>query len=129
MLALIQNHEHIVGGATDSIFPAVEEWLQDDGDRYKAFTRLRGRKSASKYRSLMDFLLCEVVPSMREPCFAFYDDKGPPLREIAKARELRAYESRMLLFLAIAYESFCQKRRMSWSLALELVEEIVGRAA
>lgn len=121
----------ITGGASgaQTVFPAVEEWLEEDSDRYRAFEIIKGRKSAGRYRSLMDFLLCEVCPSEREACVRYYRDEGPQLRFIRSERQLRFLESKLLLFLTLAYEAYCQKRRLSWRKAVEIVDEICAHAA
>lgn len=121
--------QSLSGGTTDSVFPAIEAWLEADSDRWKAFTRIRGRKSAERYQSVMDFLLCEVIPQYRKACFAFYNDDGHPLRDLATHAELRSIEARLMLFLVVSYEAFCQKRRMSWRQAVELVDDVLARAA
>lgn len=130
-LALVQTLSiEITGGMTgyQTVFPAVEDWLAEDSDRYHAFEVLKGRKSTRRFRSIMDFLCYEVCPSERPAIDAFYRDEGPQLRFIRSERELRYLESRLLLFLTIAYESYCQKRQMSWNQAVELVEEICAAA-
>jgi hypothetical protein len=130
MLSLIQQQVlSLSGGATQTVFPAVESWLAGDGDRWNAFVRIRGRKSAERYHSVIDFLLCEVAPEHRGACLAFYDDRGPALRDLCTPGEVRALESRLMLFLVISYEAFCQKRRLSWRAAVELVDEVIARAA
>jgi len=129
-LALVQSNKHvqtleITGGLTgeDSVFPAVEAWLAEDCDHWNAFEKIRGRKNAHRYRSLMDFLLCEVCPSHRSGCFAFYRGKGPQLIFLCTRREIRFLESKLLLFLTIAYEAYAQERALTWTQAASFVEE------
>lgn len=129
MLALVQNQTQLSGGVTDTVFPAVEAWLEEDSDRWNAFLRIKGRKSSERYQSVMDFLLCEVVPKHRDACFAFYADSGPALRDLATEAELRTIESRLMLFLIISYESFTQRRYLSWRAAVDLVDDVLARAA
>ncbi len=130
-LLLQQNTLEVCGGLTgaDTVFPAVEAWLEDDSDRQHAFEAIKGRRSARRYRSLMDFLLCEVCPEERPGCFAFYREQGPQLRGLRDERRIRFLESKLLVFLAIAYEAYCQRRRMSWGTAVRCVEEICALAA
>ncbi len=104
------------------MFPAVESWLQESTDHWNALRVISTRKSDSGYRSVVDFVLVSVCPSLRKPCLAFYAGKGPTLREMVTEAERRYYESRMIAFLEIAYAAFSEKRRMSWSAAVELVD-------
>jgi hypothetical protein len=134
-LCLVQDYRleldlEITGGLTgkDSVFPEVEAWLGEDGDRVHAFKRIQGRKSARGYRSMMDFLLCEVCPEERAGCHAFYRAKGPQLRFLRSEKEIRLLESKLLVFLAIAYEAHCQARRVTWGQAVEMVAEICAAA-
>lgn len=124
--AQVQAQVPVVGGASASVFPLVEAWFSggdDAGDRHNALRRIAGRRNIGRYRSVIDFVLCETTPSYRPACFAFYlsEDAGA-LRAVAGPAELRALEARLVLFLTIAYEAFVQDRRMSWRRAVEWVE-------
>lgn len=132
-LAIVQTFRmeiSVTGGLTgaQTIFPAVEEWLAEDSDRYRAFELIKGRKNAGRYRSLIDFLLCEVCVEQRAACLRYYREEGPQLRFILSERETRYLESKLLVFLTIAYEAYCQKRALSWRAAVELVDEICAAA-
>lgn len=69
MLQLIQTPELrlVGGGMSATVFPRVEAWLEEDSDRWNAFARLKGRRSSRRFRSVVDFLLCDVVPSQLAP--------------------------------------------------------------
>jgi hypothetical protein len=112
----------ISGGNTDSIFPAVERWLNDDADHYEALQFLACRKDMDRYQSVIDFIFCEVNPETRRRCFAYYDGKGPAAREIYSEAAKARYEAHMLRMLRLAYAAFCEKRRLSWSGALAIIE-------
>lgn len=112
----------IAGGASSSVFPVVEAWLQESTDHWNALRAISTRKFDSGYRSVVDFVLASVCPSLREPCFAFYSGNGPALRDMVTEAERRYYEHRVIAFLEIAYAVFSEKRRMSWSEAVELVD-------
>jgi hypothetical protein len=119
-LLLVQRLEE----SSSSCFPAVEAWLQEDSDHQRAFHRIKGRKSAGRYRSMMDFLVSEVCPEERENCFRFYRDEGPRLIELHSERRIRFLESKLLVFLTLAYEAHCQERALSWGQAVSFVEEL-----
>ncbi|MGZ5968988.1 MAG: hypothetical protein ACXWP4_15050, partial [Polyangiales bacterium] len=110
----IELHE----GTTDSVFPAVEAWLGESSDHQRAFDRIKGLRGAGRYRSIIDFLLCEVCPEERAACFAFYRGEGPRLVELRSERRLRVLESKLLVFLSLAYEAFAQARMLSWNQAV-----------
>ena len=112
----------IAGGASSSVFPVVEAWLQESTDHWNALRVISARKIDSGYRSVVDFILALVCPSLREPCFAFYEGKGHALRDMVTEIERRYYERRCIAFLEIAYAVFSEKRRLSWSEAIELVD-------
>ena len=114
----------IAGGASSCVFPAVEAWLQESTDHWNALRAISTRMIDHGYRSVVDFILAEVCPSLREPCLAFYVGNGPALRDMATVteKELRYYECRMIAFLEIAYTAFSEKRRVSWSTAVELLD-------
>lgn len=132
-LALVQTYRlevRIEGGATgdETVFPAVAEWLAEDSDHWNAFKAIKDRKVTARYRSLMDFILCEVCPTERPACVRFYRGKGPRLIHLRTEKQLRYLESRIMLFLTIAYEAFCQQRALSWTAAREMVNEICAAA-
>mgnify|MGYP001558703108 FL=1 len=120
----------LAGGMTghDSVFPLVEAWLAEESDRWHAFEKIRGRRDAGRYRSVIDFLLCEVVPSYRRPCFAFYETGERALHAVVSPRELLQLQARLMLFLAISYEAYTQKRAVSWRRAVELVDDVLAAA-
>ena len=126
----IQQTLEVTGGTTGerTVFPAVEAWLEEDSDRYHAFEKLKGRKDARRYRSLIDFLLCEVCPEEKAGCFAFYRDDGPCLGQLRTKARIRFLESKLMLFLTISYEAWCQSRALSWRQAVAIVEELCAAA-
>ncbi len=129
MLVQTQSQSlEVAGGATESVFPLVEAWLEVDSDRWGAFTRIRGKRRMTPYRSVIDFLLCETIPEHRAQCLTFYAGGGAQLRELATPVQLAAMQARLLLFLTLAYEAFTQHRALSWRKAVEMVDEIVSAA-
>lgn len=108
----------VSGGASESVFPAVEAWLeQDDHDRVLGI--MAESRPAQEYRSVVDFLFCTVFPGQQATCKRFYEDEGPQLRTIASKRQLAVYERWMLQVLAGAYADWCRDRRRSWAQALQ----------
>lgn len=111
----------VAGGASSSIFPLVENWLQETTDHWNALRAISSRKSDPGYRSVVDFLVVGVCPELCDPCMRFYDGGGPALRDLVTERRRSYIERRALCFLEVAYAAFCEKRRVSWSAALEVV--------
>lgn len=104
----------ISGGMTETIFPTVEIWLQEDGDHYKSFKYVASRKKLNRYKSVIDFLFCELFTRYRPGCFRYYADKGPPLRKIINDAQREYAERVMLRALQEAYDIFCEQRKISW---------------
>lgn len=111
----------IAGGASTSIFPLVEDWLQASTDHWNALRAVAARKTDPGFRSVVDFLVVGVCPEFQIPCERFYEGKGPPLRNLVSEERRKYVERRVLCFLEVAYAAFLEKRRLSWSTALELV--------
>lgn len=105
----------LVGGCTQTIFPEVEVWLKTQSDRRRALEYVAARKNMNRYRSVIDFLFCEIFVEWRRACFRYYQGSGPQLRfEISE--ELREIYVRVLLMaLQRAYDDFCGSRRRSWT--------------
>jgi hypothetical protein len=114
----------LTGGASDSIFPLVEAWLQASTDHWNALRAVANRKADIGFRSVVDFVLVGVCPELKRQCFSFYDGDGQPLRETIAERERCYIERKMLLFLEVAYAAFCEHRQLSWSQALATVREL-----
>jgi len=105
----------LVGGSTESIFPEVEAFLQASSDHQNALDWVASRKKADRYRSVVDFLFCELYPEHRGACFRFYLSGDQPFRELITMAQRSMYAWEMLQALRIAYGAFCDKRRLSWS--------------
>lgn len=122
----LQQTLSVTGGITgeDTVFPAVSAWLNESSDRFQALSFVARRKNMDRYRSVTDFLLCEIVPSLRSACFRFYDGRGRPLRSIAQPELLAYLEAKILAFLEICYASHCQARALTWSQAVTVLSEL-----
>ena len=118
----------IVGGATSSIFPQVEALLLGSGDYQRALEFVAARKQMKRYRSVIDFLSCEIHPRWRMACRRFYSGNGPLLKEMIEPHELIVFNGRLLKAIEVAHDLFCEKRRQSWDRYREQVEEAIKAA-
>jgi hypothetical protein len=119
----------LTGGATSSIFPQVELLLNEDIDHQHAIEYVAFRKRAKKYRSVIDFLFCELYPEWRKSCYLFYADKGPQLKKMMSKEDLARYNWRLLKAVEIAYKLYKEKRRASWNWFCQQVNEAISEAA
>ena len=115
---LIQGLELTGGVTSHTIFPKTEDRLNET-DVQEALDNIMKRKNAEKYRSLMDFIFCELFPEpWRWKCFRFYNGKGPLfindnylIDAIAKAYDIFMAE----VFIEICLKTLNQERWISWS--------------
>lgn len=112
-LAMIQALQ-VVGGATSSIFPQVEAMLLSSTDHQAALEYVAARKKMERYRSMVDFLFCELHPEWRTACFRYYLGSGPLLKEQITLEQLVRFNNRLLKALEVAHDTFVQRRRESW---------------
>ena len=116
---LAEQELAIDGGASESLFPTVERWLFDSSDKRNALEHVTSRDDMRPYRSIIDYLTCEVFPELQPTCFKFYKNTGPHMRELLTKEQLMMIETTLLQVLAyavIVYESFYQHAPvpMSW---------------
>lgn len=103
------------GGATSTVFPQVEAWLYDDNNRQKALEYVASRKKMERYKSMVDFLFCEIFTHFRGKCMKYYAGKGPKLREFITVEQLIFFNDALLKGLELAYSAFTDQRLMSWT--------------
>lgn len=100
--------------ALASMLKKSERWLRDDSHRMHALERLQDPYRADLYIDLVDYLFCEIFTWHQEDCFAFYDDKGPPMRKLMSKDEIDLYDRFMLNCLKAAYEIYLSDLQFSW---------------
>jgi len=114
----INQNLMLCGGATESIFPRAEALLMNGGDYHKALCRVAEAKNMHRYKSVMDFLFCEIFTKHRRGCFKYYRDEGPKLMEIITVEEMLYSERVLLLALEMAHErlkeDYWRDHRASW---------------
>ena len=107
------------GGVTESVLVRSEGWLQKDSDHQKAIDWVGDGRSARKYRSVMDYLLCECFKSFQKDCFEFYAGKGKYLRDLYNKRQIAMIDRSLLQVLKKAYKVYCNRRKLSWGAFLK----------
>lgn len=128
---MVQVQLQVSGGATQSVFPKVDEWLNEDSDRQHALEYVARKKVMGRYHSMVDFLFCEIFIEFQWACFRFYDGKGPALKDSAEFDESKReqWERRLLAGLHLACEIYKEKRRKSWTVFRTEVLELQLNAA
>ena len=111
----IQETVNVSGGITGCVFPEVEAWLLAKSDHQNALRYVSASKKMNRYRSMIDFLFCEIFIDYSHACFKFYRGNGPQLREMATVEEIARFNAVLLKALAIAYDAFCEQRILSWT--------------
>jgi len=104
----------LTGGVTESVLVRSESWLMADGDHQEAINWVGDGRSARKYRSVMDYLLCECFAHFKKDCFAFYRGEGRYLREIYNKRQIDMIDRALLQVIKKAYDVYCNRRKLSW---------------
>src|SRR3989344_2924738 len=105
-IATIQSLE-ITGGATESIFKNAEMFLLESTDHQKALEYVALRKRMDRYRSVMDFVFCELNPDWRLACTRYYAGNGPQLMEQISQEPIAEHDRRLVIALKVAYQLFC----------------------
>lgn len=77
----VQQNYRMVGGATAGLFPAVELMLADGSPGQAAMLTALTYKNPTKYRSVVDFLLCEFFPEWRPSVRQVSAKKGDRLSQ------------------------------------------------
>ncbi len=118
----------LLGGCTKTIFPKVEQWLEEDSDRWKALRYIGSKKSMERYRSVVDYLFAQVFPERRHEVFRYYLSNSDEhlLKECITVNDRAVMEGKLLIALEVAYQFWCQKRAASWHQVREVVEELAA---
>lgn len=124
MSLCLQQSLAVTGGATESVMPKIDAWLQESADHWDALQFVASRKDMDRYWSVVDFLLCEICPEERAACLRFYADKGPRLVDMRSTRLIACHEAKIIVFLEVCYAAHCEQRRLSWRAATEIVREV-----
>jgi hypothetical protein len=125
--SLVQTQKlEVTGGITMSVFPEAEQFLLADSDHQNALRYVASRKDMKRYKSMMDFLFCELYTRYQPACFRFYEKNGPILRDMATQEQINFWGKVLLLAVQKAFEIHSQKRRVSWG---QFREEVMRKAA
>ncbi len=114
---MIQTHcimQTVTDDSYGTCFPKAEELLQESMYQ-EALEEIGTKRTMERYRSMMDFLLCELKPSYRRECFRFYREKGPRLIQIESAKEIEKLDNYLTGVLLVALEYKKQGVKTSWN--------------
>jgi hypothetical protein len=116
-LHVLKQSLEICGGATESIFPEVETMLFAGTKYQKALKYIARFKDMKRYRSVIDFLFCELHTEFRKKCFKFYDEEGPALKETLTLEEIDIYGKKLIFAIEVAYKQFKKDKEIirNWS--------------
>jgi len=118
----LSTAQTITGDMARSVFPLVEQWLEDT-DHQKALAHVGNGRLPGRYTDKIDAVFCIAFPEWEAGCQAFYADKGPPLRDLVTQAELEIYQYALLRVLEVAYQAMCAKRRASWGWVTETASD------
>jgi hypothetical protein len=86
-----------------------------------------------KYKSLMDFIFCELFPiPWRWKCFQYYNNRGCQLKDDPDfdVLQLEAYDNIMSnLALPMAVQKLNNKREIGWSSYRKEFQQVLERLA
>ena len=101
----------IAGGVTGfpTVFPLTEKLLKRISIQEMLFQKYRLDERENGYRSVMDQLLCETLPSFWPGCLAFYMDKGPPFRDLYNKDFQQKIDQLLVSYLRVA-KSLAKKK-------------------
>ncbi len=106
-----------VRSATQTVFPAVEELLEET-EYQKALGYVSARKNQDRYWSVIDFLFAELMGGKwKVACFRLYDGDGPVLKECrgVTPEKLAEWEKQICVALDVAWSDMDEERTRSWS--------------
>ncbi|MEK7575102.1 MAG: hypothetical protein AAB511_02640 [Patescibacteria group bacterium] len=109
MTQSLRQELQVSGGLTGSIFPKVDALLEQT-DFQLALQHVASRKNMERYRSMVDFLFCEIFKQFQRQCFLYYYEDGPQLSKIVtdEAR-LRWFEEMLVRSLNLAHQEMSRE--------------------
>tara|TARA_R100000234_G_scaffold110424_1_gene82785 strand:+ start:473 stop:934 length:462 start_codon:yes stop_codon:yes gene_type:complete len=98
-----------------SIFPGADDLLEDAGVQ-SALKYVARRKKMENYRTMLDFLYCELYLEHRYDCERFYlDSTAPKLGELLSDQEIADRELVLMESLMLAHDLEERNRLERWS--------------
>lgn len=98
----------------DSIFTDAETLLKER--RFQRGLKALPQHTAGNYRSILDWLFCQLQPSFAEACQAYYDDQGPRLADDprATAANVALWDRQLRALLHAAAVAASAKEVLEW---------------
>lgn len=112
----------VLEASCQGAFPTFEAYLFGSSDLQEALAAILGKARMAKYHDLVDCIYCEVFPSHRPLCFAYYKGKGPQLLDILPESRIRIAEVVLIRVAAAALVMHSLGQKADWS---DLVAECI----
>ncbi len=118
----------LIGGATKSIFVKTETLLLENSNYQQAldFIAQENDENINQYKSVMDFLFCEIYPEWQVSCHHYYEGTGPKLKDILTPKQIIRYDECLLKALKIAHKLFCEQHQESYEWYIKKIKVGVG---
>lgn len=114
-LSLEQLPVDSLDASSASIFPHVDELLQQPEYQRSLLWVRRAPRDQLNYRSLQDYLFVQVFPKWRNACRRFYAGDGPPFRRILSLDEIARIELKLIHAIDQAHAAMVEARQVGWS--------------
>jgi hypothetical protein len=114
-----------------TVLKETQTLLTQNPEYQEAIKFIGKNKNISEYRSLIDFLFCEVFTEWKRKCFKFYDGEEHKLKDDPKITEIQItkYDNYLtFIVLPTALATYQENIKMSWSYfrtTLSVVEKVL----
>lgn len=108
-----------------SIFPTVDLSLEQEHFR-RAARLIRGGDPVEEFRSLVDWLFCQLFDWFRSDCFAFYNGQGLQLQDLISDEQITRYDALLYQTLQLAVKAMDNDLTLTWPMVQALLLEEVG---
>lgn len=116
------------GGLTKTIFPITKDKMNTT-ENLNAILYIGKRKQIGRYRSIMDFLFCEINPQYKKHCFKYYEDGEERLKDILEDYEIVYHDAKLICAIKVAFNLYNSEKNIKWDAYRNLVENIFNKKA
>jgi len=76
----------------DFCLPKTEKKLYSHTKYQEALRFIANKETMESYHNIIDFILCESFPELKNPCFNFYNNKGNTFKEQTPKNIIESYD-------------------------------------